>query len=109
MLDTDTKELSGTFCNVADTAHADKYSVFASFSHYRINGLWKDGWELSLSSNRTLGSAGIQADFRNITFSIAASGLPALKSSVTIHTADSSLYAAALVERGAPELATIRW
>ncbi len=109
LLDSDTKELNGTFCHIANTAQVNNYSVFASFSHYRIDGLWKDGWELSLNSNRKIGSAGIQADFRNITFSVAASNLPALKSSVSIHTADSSLYAAALVERGAPELATIRW
>lgn len=109
LLDSETKKFDGTFCHVADTASAGNYSVFASVSHYRIDGLWKDGWELLLHSKRTLGSAGLQADFRNITFSVEASSLPALKSSVTIHTADSSLYVAALVERGAPELATIRW
>ena len=109
LLDSDTKELNGTFCHVADTAQVNNYSAFASFSHYRIDGLWKDGWELSLNSNRMVGSAGIQANFRNITFSVEASSMPTLKSSVSIHTADSSLYAAALVERGNPELATIRW
>lgn len=109
LLDSDSKDLSGTFCHVNDSISAGKYTVFAGLSNYRISGLWNDGWTLSLNSNRTIGSAGIQADFRHITLSAKASSQPSLASSITAHTGDSSFYASATFERGNPELASINW
>ena len=109
LLDQDSQELEGTFCQVNDTTRIGKYSVFAGFKNFRINGLWEDGWTLSFKSNRVFGSAGAQADFRHIAFSLQASGFPALTARLTAHTDDSTLYATTLLERGAPELATVRW
>ena len=109
LLKNDTRELDGTFCQVSDTGHIGKYSTFATFTRYNFGGLWKDGWELSFKSSNTLGSAAVQADFKNIAFSFKASSLPALASGITVHTADSSMFASALLERGLPTLARIRW
>lgn len=109
LLDSDSKDLSGKFCSMADTMRAGKYTVFAGLSHYWVDGLWKDGWTLSLNSSQTVGNAGIQADFRNIAFSVSASSRPSLTSGITAHAADSVFYASAVLERGAPELTHIRW
>ena len=109
LFENDSKDISGTFCQIADTTHAGKYSAFASFTHYKVKGLWEDGWNLSLNSNYTVGSAGFNADFRNIGFGISASSLPSFTSSITVHAKDSSLYARASLERGNIELAKVRW
>lgn len=109
LLDSDSKDLSGTFCHVNDSVSAGKYTVFAGLANYRIGGLWEDDWTLSFKSNRTLGSAGIRSDFRHISLSVQASSFTSLASSISAHTADSSFYATALIERGNPELGTVRW
>ena len=109
LLDSETKKLSGTYCNIADSTQVDKYKATASLTHYKISGLWKDDWELSFKSNKTIGSAGIAADFKNIGYHIAASSTPSLTASITAHTDHSGLYATALLERGSYELANIIW
>lgn len=109
LLDSKSQQLDGTFCQAADTTQAGKYSVFAGFEFFNINGLWEDGWTLSFKSNRVLGSAGVQADFQNIAFSVKASTFPSIAARLSAHTGDSSFYAATILERGAPKLATIRW
>ena len=109
LLDSKSQQLHGTSCQATDTTRAGKYSVFAGFEFFNINGLWVDGWALSLKSNRTLGSAGVQADFQNIAFSVKASTAPAITARLTAHTGDSAFYATTTLERGAPELATFRW
>ena len=108
-MDSDSQELNSSSCRIADSISAGKYTVFAGLANYRIGGLWEDDWTLSFKSNRTLGSAGIRSDFRHISLSVQASSFTSLASSISAHTADSSFYATALIERGNPELGTVRW
>ena len=109
LFDSDTQKFRGSFCQIADTTHVGKYNAFASITHYRAYALWKDDWTLSFNSNRTVGSAGINADFSHIGFQVSASSFPSLTASITTHTEDSSLYATASIERGNPDLTKIRW
>ena len=109
LFNNETKDLSSSFCRIADSTQVGRYSVFASFGHYKMKGLWQDRWALSFSSEQNVGTAGIRANFKNLVFSIAANSSPSLTSGITLHTGDSSLFATASLERGEPELATIRW
>jgi len=109
LLDSDSRQLDGFACQASDTTQAGKYSAFASLSRYRIDGLWKDGWTLSFNSTRNIGAAGIRASYKNISYSLEASSLPTLASSITADAADSLMYASIQLERGAPRLVDIRW
>ena len=109
LLDTETAEVNGTRCYVADTVSVGKYTAFGSFGHYRLGGTWNDGWELSIKSSDLVGSAGIQASFKYIDFFVTANSLSSMTSGITVHAGDSSTYIGSFIGKGHPVLGTVRW
>ena len=109
LLDTETAKLNAIQCSVSDTVQFGAHTVFASVGYDHINGKWNDGWTLSLKRDALLGTAGFTSDFKYISLSVVANSAPAITSGLTIHTADSSLYAGTVFGSGNPTLATIRW
>lgn len=109
LLNSETSQANGTGCIATDTVQFGTHSVFAGIGYDRINVKWIDSWTLSIKRSAFLGSAGFKSDFRNISLSVSASSEPSITSNLTIHTADSSLYAGTLFGRGFPTLATLRW
>ena len=102
-------ELNAAQVSINDTVQFGAHRVFAGFEYDHVNGKWNDGWTLSLKRDAFLGTAGFISDFKYISLGVTASSAPAITSELTIHTADSSLYAGTLFGSGNPTLATIRW